>query len=107
MQVHPIQLLGHRHKARLDADASRKTDTLSRGIASDRGHALHHDFFRGSVIEFLCESISYRTIAALKMYRHRIKNKECQKKRKITLSIKEKCNTTWTCSLSTGNVNCY
>lgn len=29
MQVHPIQLLGHRHEARLDADASRKIDTLS------------------------------------------------------------------------------
>lgn len=106
MQVHPIQLLGHRHKARLDADASRKTDTLSRGIASDRGHALHHDFFRGSVIEFLCESVSYRTIAALKMYRHRIKNK-VSKKEKDNAQHQRKINTTWTCSLSTGNVNCY
>lgn len=53
MQVHPIQLLGHRHEARLAADAPWKTDALSRGTASDRGHTLHHDFFRRSVIKSL------------------------------------------------------
>lgn len=51
MQVHPVQLLGHGHEARLDADASWKTDALSRRIASDRGHTLHHDLFCGPVIE--------------------------------------------------------
>lgn len=50
MQIHPIQLLRHRHEARLDADASRKIDALSRGIASNRGHALHYDLLRGSVM---------------------------------------------------------
>lgn len=50
MQVHPIQLLSHRHEARLDADAPWKTDALSRGTASDCGHALHYDLFRRSVI---------------------------------------------------------
>lgn len=60
MQVHPIQLLGHRYEARLDVDASRKIDTLSRGIASDRRHTLHYDFFRGSV-KFYCKSINYWT----------------------------------------------
>jgi len=53
MQIHPIQLLGHRHEARLDADASWKTNTLSRGITSDGGHTLHHDLFCGSVINLI------------------------------------------------------
>lgn len=109
MQVHQIQLFGHRHEARLDADASRKTDTLSRGIASDCGHTLHHDLFRRSVIKFHRKSINYRSTAVLQMYCHRIKNKEYEKKRKITRGVKEKCNSTWTCSLflSTRNVNCH
>lgn len=46
MQVHPIQLFGHRHKARLDANASWKTDALSRRAARDRGHTLHYDLLR-------------------------------------------------------------
>lgn len=50
MQVHPIQLLSHRHEARLDADAPWKIDALSRGTASDCGHALHYDLLRRSVI---------------------------------------------------------
>lgn len=50
MQIHPIQLLGYRHEARLDADAPRKIDALSRGIESDCGHTLYYDLFRGSVI---------------------------------------------------------
>lgn len=85
MQVHPIQLLGHRHKARMDADASWKIDPLSRRIASDRGHTLHHDLFRGSVIESHCESINCRITAVSKMYYYRIKNEEYQKKRKIAI----------------------
>lgn len=56
MQVHPIQLFSHRHEARLDADAPWKTDALSRGTASDLGHALHYDLLRGPVIEHSYES---------------------------------------------------
>lgn len=104
MQVHPIQLFGRRHEARLDADASRKTDTLSRGIASDRGHALHHDFFRRSVIKFYSEYTNYRTIAVslLKLLSY-LRTKEYQN---ITRDIKE--NRTWMCSLLLAwNVNCH
>lgn len=59
MQIHPIQLLGHRHETRLDVGASWKTHTLSRGFASDRRHTLHHDLFRGSVIESRCEFVNF------------------------------------------------
>lgn len=81
MQIHPIQLLGHRHKARMDADASWKIDPLSRRIASDRGHTLHHDLFRGSVIESHCESINcglplYRKCTATVSRTKNIKRKE-------------------------------
>lgn len=90
MQVHPIQLLGYRHKARLGADASRKTNTLSRGIASDSGHTLHHDLFCGSVIQFHCESTNYRCIENKLPWYH---EQRVSKERKMH-SIKDKCNST-------------
>lgn len=106
MQVHPIQLLGHRHKARMDADASWKIDPLSRRIASDRGHTLHHDLFRGSVIEshWIYKLSDYRCIEnVLLPYQERRISKE--KKDSDTL---HKENSTRTCSLlsPTKNVNC-
>lgn len=57
MQVHPIQLFSHRHEARLDADAPWKADALSRGTASDHGHALHYDLLRRSMIGHSCECV--------------------------------------------------
>lgn len=57
MQVYPIQLFSHRHEARLDADAPWKTDALSRGTASDHGHALHYDLLHRSVIGHSCECV--------------------------------------------------
>lgn len=103
MQVHPIQLFSHRHEARLDVVASRKTDTLSRGIASERGHTLHHDFFRGSVIKFhrgVCKWLGFIKNVLLSYQEQRILQEE--------KDVKEKCNFTWTCSLLlTKNVNCY
>lgn len=105
MQIHPIQLLGHRHKARMDADASWKIDPLSRRIASDRGHTLHHDLFRGSVIESQCESINCRITAVSKMLPYQERRISKEKKDSDTL---HKENSTWTCSLlsPTRNVNC-
>lgn len=75
MQVHPIQLLRHRHEAGLDADASWKIDALSRRTASNRGHALHYDLLRGSVMEFIAQSANYPTANVLKIYIKNIKKR--------------------------------
>lgn len=94
MQVHPIQLLSHRYEARLDADAPWKTDTLSRGTASDRGHALHYDLFRRSVIE--SPTVNFCKLSDCDCIKNVLPpyDKEYQKE-KVARGIKEKYNLTF------------